>query len=165
MQLPVDEDLPFGNVARQVRDRMGDVVVRHGENGDLGDGAVAAFDAASSLVDGGQVRVHVTRVTAATGHFFASGGNLAQGVAVRGEVGEDDEDVLLELVGVVFGGREGKTRSDDTFDPANFVGRSPLRLEGSCKYVRGIVGQVQEQSDALHASVFFKVFGEEATRF
>lgn len=35
-------------------------IVRHGENGDLGDGSVSALDSTSSLIDGGQVSVHVT---------------------------------------------------------------------------------------------------------
>jgi hypothetical protein len=88
-------------------------VVGHGQNGDLGDGAVAALYTTSSLVDGGQIRVHVTGVSTATGHLFSGGGDLTKSVAVRGE---NDEDVLLELVGVVLGGGEGETRSDDTLD-------------------------------------------------
>jgi hypothetical protein len=91
-------------------------VVGHGQDGDLGDGAVAALYTTSSLVDGGQIRVHVTGVSTATGHLFSGGGDLTKSVAVRGQIGENDEDVLLELVGVVLGGGEGETRSDDTLD-------------------------------------------------
>ena len=91
-------------------------VVRHGQNGDLSDGAVTALDTTSSLVDSRQIRVHVTGVTTTTGDFFTSGGDLTEGIAVGGQVGKNDQDVLLELVGVVFGGGKSKTRSDDTFD-------------------------------------------------
>lgn len=46
-------------------------VVRHGENGDLGDGATPALHTASSLIDGGQVCVHVSREAPASWHFFS----------------------------------------------------------------------------------------------
>jgi hypothetical protein len=91
-------------------------VVGHSQNGNLGDGTVAALYTTSSLVDGGQIRVHVTGVTTTTGHFLSGSRNLTKGIAVRGQVGKNNKDVLLELVGVVLGGGERETGSDDTFD-------------------------------------------------
>lgn len=38
-------------------------VIGHGEDGDLRDGAVTSLHSAGSLVDGGQICVHVTRET------------------------------------------------------------------------------------------------------
>ena len=87
VQLPVDVDLALGNVARQVGDGVRDVVVGHGEDGELRDRARAALDAAGALVDGRQVRVHIAGVAAAAGHLLACGGHLAQGVGVPGGVG------------------------------------------------------------------------------
>lgn len=95
MQLPVDEDLPLGDVAGEIGDRVRDVVVGHAENGDLCDGAVAALDTACTLVDGTQVGVHITGVATPAGHFFAGCGDFAEGVAVGSQIGEDDEDVLF----------------------------------------------------------------------
>lgn len=46
-------------------------VVGHGEDGDLGDGAVATLDSAGSLVDGGQICVHVTRETPPAGDLLS----------------------------------------------------------------------------------------------
>ena len=46
-------------------------VIRHGENRDLRDRPVAAFDSSSSLVDSRQVRVHVTWITAPARDFFS----------------------------------------------------------------------------------------------
>jgi hypothetical protein len=94
-------------------------VVRHGQNGDLGNRSITALYTTSSLVDGGQIRVHVTGVTTTTRHFFSGSGDLTKSVAVGGQVGENDKDVLLELVGVVLGGGEGETGGDDTLDAAS----------------------------------------------
>lgn len=91
-------------------------VVGHGQNRNLCDGTVTALDTTSSLVDGRQIRVHVTRVSTTTGNFFTSSRHLTEGIAVRGQIGKNDQNVLLELVGVVFGGGQGETRCDDTFD-------------------------------------------------
>jgi hypothetical protein len=48
-------------------------VVGHGQDGNLGDGTVPSFYTSSTLVDGGQISVHVTGVTTTTGHFFSGG--------------------------------------------------------------------------------------------
>jgi len=55
MELTVNENLAFGNVASQVRDRVRDVVVGHGQDGNLGDGAVATSDTAGTLVKAAEV--------------------------------------------------------------------------------------------------------------
>ena len=93
-------------------------IVRHSQDRDLCDGAVSSFDTSCALVDGGQIRVHVTGVTTTTWHFFSGGGNLTQGIAVRRQVRQDDQDMLLQLVSVVFSRGQRKTRSDDTLDTA-----------------------------------------------
>lgn len=47
-------------------------VVGHGEDGDLCDGAVAALHSPRSLVDGGQVRVHVAGEASPARHLLPS---------------------------------------------------------------------------------------------
>ena len=91
-------------------------IVRHGQNRNLGDGTVTSLDTPSTFVHGRQVSIHITGVTTTTGDFFTSGGDLTEGIAVGGQVGKNDQDVLLELVGVVFGGGKGETWSNDTLD-------------------------------------------------
>lgn len=89
MELAVDKDLAFRDVAGKIGNGMGDVcgmlglvriqliverertIVGHGQDWDLGDGSVAALYTASTLVDGRQICVHVTWVTATTWHFLA----------------------------------------------------------------------------------------------
>jgi len=51
--------LAFRDVARQVRNGVCDVVVWHGQDRKLRNGAVRAMNPASSLIDGGQIGVHV----------------------------------------------------------------------------------------------------------
>jgi hypothetical protein len=91
-------------------------VVRHCQDRNLCDGTVTALNTTSSLVDGRQIRVHVTRVTTTTRDFFTGSRHLTEGIAVRGQIGKNNEDVLLELVGVVFGSGQCETGCDDTFD-------------------------------------------------
>jgi len=51
-------------------------IIGHGEDGDLGDGAVSALHPAGALVDGGQIGVHVAGEASAAGHFLTGGGDL-----------------------------------------------------------------------------------------
>lgn len=46
-------------------------VIRHSENGDLGDGATPALHTAGSLIDGGQVCVHISGEATASWHFLS----------------------------------------------------------------------------------------------
>jgi hypothetical protein len=96
-------------------------IVRHGENRNLGNGAVATLNTTGTLVHGGQISVHVTRITTTTRNLFTGSGDLTKSVTVGRQIGKNDEDVLLELVGVVFGGCKSKTRGNNTFDAAMYV--------------------------------------------
>jgi len=78
---------------------MRDVVIGHGEDGDLGDGPRPPNHPPGPLVDGGQIGVHVPGVPAAPGHFLTGGGHLWQvkkqplGDQISGDLG------LLGIVG------------------------------------------------------------------
>merc|ERR1711920_1143858 len=71
VQRPVDKHLALGDVSSQVWNGMCDVIVRHGQDGELCDGTSAAFHTTGTLVDGGQVGVHVPRVTTTAWHLLA----------------------------------------------------------------------------------------------
>ena len=49
VELAVHVDLAFCNVASQVGNGMSDVIIRHGQDWDLGDGAIATFHTTCSL--------------------------------------------------------------------------------------------------------------------
>jgi hypothetical protein len=96
---------------------VGDIIVRHGKDRNLSDRSITALNTAGTLVNGRQVSVHITGVTTTTGNFFSGSGNLSKGITVSREISHDNQDVLLELVGVVLGSGQGKTRSNDTLNP------------------------------------------------
>lgn len=51
-------------------------VVGHSEDRDLCDGAIPPLHSAGSLINGGQIRVHVTWEASSTGHLLSSSRHL-----------------------------------------------------------------------------------------
>ena len=82
VKVSVDEDLSFGDITGQIWDRMGDIIVRHSQNRQLGDGSVLACHSTGSLVDGGQIGVHVTWIRSSTWHFLSCGRDFSQCIGV-----------------------------------------------------------------------------------
>mmetsp|Transcript_38540 Transcript_38540/g.97013 ORF Transcript_38540/g.97013 Transcript_38540/m.97013 type:complete len:354 (-) Transcript_38540:194-1255(-) len=123
---------------------MCDVIVGHGENRNLCDTSVATVHTAGTLVDGAKIGVHVTGVTTTAGHLLTSGRHLTQRIGITTHVSENDQHVLLGLIGKVFGRGESKTWRDDA-------------LNG------GIVGQVQEESHTLQRAVLLEILLEETS--
>lgn len=60
LQLPVHVHLALCDVACQVRNGMCDVIIGHGQDGQLSDGPLPPLNTPSPLVDGGKICVHVT---------------------------------------------------------------------------------------------------------
>ena len=57
MQIPIQHDLPFRNVAGQIRDRMGNIVIGHGQDRQLGHGPVGALHDPCPLVNCGKLTI------------------------------------------------------------------------------------------------------------
>ena len=146
VQLAREDDLPLGDVAREVGDRVGLIVLGHGEDGNLRDRTFFAADAARPLVHGGEVGVQIARIAAAAGHFPARGGNLAQGLGVIGDVRKNHQNVHILFEGEVFGGGERHARRGDALD-----GR--------------VVRQVHEQHSALNGARAPEIADEEIRLF
>merc|ERR1740129_2370388 len=68
VQRPVHEHLTLCDVAGEIRNRVCDVIVGHGQNRELRDGTIATLNAAGPLVDRGQISVHVPWVSAPAWH-------------------------------------------------------------------------------------------------
>ena len=135
IQLPINENLAFGDVACKIRDRVCNVwksllmmaralsgidltIVGHRENGNLSNRAITALDTSRTLVNCGQISVHIPGIATTSRHFFSRSGNLSKGIAVSCQISEDNQYVLFELVGIVFCSSECETRSNDTLDPS-----------------------------------------------
>jgi hypothetical protein len=146
VQVSVDEDLSLSDVTSKIGDGMGDIVVGHGENGKLGDGTVLSSDSTGSLVDGGEISVHITRVSSSTWDFFSGGRDFSQGVGVGRHVSENNQHVHFFFVSQVLSSGESKSGSDNSFDG-------------------GIVGQVHEEDDTVHGAVDLEVSLEETGSF
>jgi len=140
----IDVDLTLGNVTSKIGDRMSDIIVGHGKDGNLSDRTIPALDSTGSLIDGRQIGVHVTGVTSSTGHFLSGRRDLSEGVSIRSHISENGKDVHLFLIGKMLSGREGKSRSNNT-------------LNG------GIVGVVHEKAHTVHGAVDLEVLLEETS--
>jgi len=143
VELSVDEDLSLSDVAGQIGNGMGDIVVGHGENRNLGDGTVSAVHSTGSLVDGRQIGIEITGVGSSTRHFFSSSRHLSQRVSIGAHIGHDNQHVKFLFIGQILGGSQGKSRSDNSLN-------------------RGIVGQVQEKHHSLHGTVLLEIGSEES---
>ena len=55
MEGTINENLTFSDVTSEIGDGMGDIIVGHGQDGNLGNGTVAACDTTSALVDGREI--------------------------------------------------------------------------------------------------------------
>ncbi len=110
---------------------MSNIVVRHGQDDQLGHRSRVAAYAPGPLVDAGKVRIHIAGIAAPTGHFFAGSRHLAQRLAVVGHIGQDHQHVAMVSEGQVFGGSKSCTGREQT-------------LKG------GIVCAIDEHHRAIH---------------
>ena len=69
---------------------------------------------------------------------------ITKSISIRTHIGQDDQHVLLALVGQVLSSGKGQTRGNNTFDG-------------------GIVSQVQEQGHTLHGTVLLEILLEETS--
>ena len=71
-------------------------------------------------------------------------------------IGHNNQYVLLQLIGKVFGCREGQTRRDNTLDPDCQIG-------DVTRDSRGIRGQVDEEGTVADTSALLEVLLEESS--
>ena len=122
------------------------IVLGHGQDGDHGDASLFPVLAPRSLVDGGKVRVHVSRIAAASRHFLAGCRHLAERVRIIGDIRQDDEHMHLFLKGKVLCRGQRHPGRSDTLD-----GR--------------VVGQVDEQHGTVKGSCLAEALDKEVGLF
>mmetsp|Transcript_44392 Transcript_44392/g.74728 ORF Transcript_44392/g.74728 Transcript_44392/m.74728 type:complete len:361 (+) Transcript_44392:445-1527(+) len=142
VQLPINVHLALRDVSRKIGNRMRDVIVGHGQNGNLRNGTRAALHTSSTLINGGQIGVHIPGVTTTARHLLTSRGHLTQSVSIRRHVCQDNQHVHPNSVGQVLSTGEGQTGCNDTLDG-------------------WVVGQVQEEHGTFHGTVLLKLLLEE----
>src|SRR5271157_2480666 len=135
-------DLPFGDIAGQVRDGMRNVIVRHAENRNLGNRAFAGANASCALIKRGQVTIEITRIPFAARDFTANVRNLTKRFAIVGHISENDQHVHLFFESQVFSQGQRGARRDETFH-----GR--------------IICEIEEHRHARECSAFHKRFAKE----
>ena len=94
---------------------MGLVVLRHGEDRDHRDGAVFSLLPSRTLIEGSQVRIHVSGISAASRHFLAGGRHLTQSVRIVGDIRQDDQNMHPFFKRKVLRRRQRHARRRDTF--------------------------------------------------
>ena len=121
---------------------MGDVVVGHGENGNLGNGAAAAFDHAGPLIQGGKVGIQIAGIAFPAGDFSFGGRKLPAGLRIGGHIRHHHQDMHIQVKSQVFRRRQGTAGSEDAFD-------------------NGIVGEIEEHGHSAQHAAFLKAAPEE----
>ena len=92
---------------------MRDIVVGHRENRHLCDRTAAALNDARALVKRREVGIQIPRKALAPGDFALGGAELAQRLAVGGDIGHDDQHVHPALKRKVFRHSQRTARRQD----------------------------------------------------
>ena len=137
MKLSVKYDLTLGDISRKVGDGMGDIVVRHGQDGDLGDRSCSAPDDSRALIKSGELTVQISGISFTGGDFSFGGGNLTHGLAEGGDIRQDDQDVHAFFKSQILRGGKGDLRRQKTFH-------------------NRVVGQVQEHYHMVGGAALFE---------
>mmetsp|Transcript_17593 Transcript_17593/g.38076 ORF Transcript_17593/g.38076 Transcript_17593/m.38076 type:complete len:323 (-) Transcript_17593:344-1312(-) len=146
VKLTVKVDLSLCDISSQIRNRVGNIVVRHRQNGQLRNRPVSPHNTSCPLVDSGQIGIHITRVTTPSRNLLPRGRNLTQSISVRTHIRQDDQHVQIPLVGQILSSRQREPGGNDTFN-------------------RRIVCQVQEQGGTLHGTTLLEIGSEKTGSF
>ena len=95
---------------------MGDVVVGHGEDWDLCHRAAASLDHAGPLVNRREIGIEIAGISLPAGDFPFGSGEFPQRLGVSGHIGENDENVHVQIEGEVFRRGQSAAGGEDPFD-------------------------------------------------
>lgn len=122
VELSINENLTLGNVSGQIRNWMGDIIIRHCQNWQLCDRTIDTFDSTGSLVQGTEIGIHITWETSSSRHFFSGSGDFFKRFGVGRHISHNGEDMHFLLIGQVFGSGEGKSRGNNSKELVFCVG-------------------------------------------
>ena len=109
MHLAVEDDLSFGDIPGQVRDRVGDIIIGHGKDRQLCDGTAASDDLTAAFVQFGKIAVQIPGIPLSRRNLPSQRAYLSEGLAVVGHVGHDHQYLIPLVEGKVF--CKGKSRA------------------------------------------------------
>ena len=147
VKLSVKYDLSLGDISRKVGDGMGDIIVRHGQDGDLGNRSCSAPDDSRALIKSSELTVQISGISFTGGDFSLRGGNLTHGLAEGGDIRQNDQDVHAFFKSQILRSGKGDLRRQKTFTTGSLarfqehyhmVGGAAL-LEGTAEKLRHIV--------------------------
>ena len=142
IQRTIQNDLSLGDISGQVGDRMGDVIVGHGENRQLRHRAFHSPHDTCTLIDGRQLAVKITRKTFPARDFSLGGGYLTHGLSKGSHIRQNNKYMHMLLKGQIFRHGQRHLRSDETLH-------------------HRIVGQIQEHGHVVGHAALLKGMPEE----
>ncbi len=152
VHIPIEHNLSFGDISGQVRDRMGDIVVWHGQDRRLGDAARLALQHSGPLIEGSQIGIEVGGIPLSAGDFIFGGGKFPQSLAIGGHIRHNDQNVHSIGKGQIFRRRQGAAGRQNPLDDgvAGLVDEHhhPLKGAGILKILLKKVGGVLFQPHA-----------------
>ena len=95
---------------------MGLIVLGHGQDWDHGNASLLASLPPCSFINGGKIRVHISRVTAASGHFFPRCGHFTERVCIVRDICQDNKHVHILFKRKVLCRCQRHLRRCDTLD-------------------------------------------------
>lgn len=146
MQLSINENLTFSDISSKIWDWVSNIIIGHGQDGNLSNGSVLSSDSTGSLVDGGEIGIEITWIRSSSWDFFSGGGDFSEGIRVGRHISQDDQDVQFSLVSQILSSGKSKTWGNNSFDG-------------------WVLSQVKEKNDSLHGSVLFEIGSEESGDF
>ena len=138
----VKYNLALGDISGQIGDRMGDIVVGHGEDRKLCHRTVYSLYDTRAFIDSGELTVQISGITFTAGDLSFGGGYLTHCLCKGSHIRQDDENVHILFECKIFRHSERYFWCDQTL------------------YYR-IVCKIQKHCHMICDSALFKCIAEE----
>ena len=94
---------------------MGNIIVRHGQNGNLCHGTVDALHNSRTLINSRQFAVQITGIALSGGNLSLGGGNLTHSLRKGSHIRQNNQDVHIALKGKILCRRQRYSWRNQTF--------------------------------------------------
>ena len=142
VQFTAQDNLALGDVTGQVRNRMGLVVLRHGQDRDQRNTSLFALLPSRTLIHGRQVGVQISRITTPSRNLLTGRGNFTERVRIVCDIRQNHQHVHILLEGQIFRSSQRHTRRGDTL-------------------YRRVICKVDEKDGTVNGARLFEAFRKE----